>query len=156
MGKHDFCKLVFADVERILLIEEQAHSHPWTRGNFYDSLYSGHELTGLQNSQQELLGYFVLMPVVDEMHLLDFVVAREHQGQGHALLLLEHMSLCASEKNFLSVLLEVRISNRRAIEIYQRYGFSEIGRRKSYYPAAENTREDAIVMRLELPTKMKL
>jgi ribosomal-protein-alanine N-acetyltransferase len=156
MRENDFCKLVFADVERILLIEEQAHSHPWTRGNFHDSLYSGHELAGLQNSHQELLGYFVLMPVVDEMHLLNFAVAREHQGQGHALLLLDYLCRCASEQNFLSVLLEVRISNHRAIEIYQRYGFSEIGRRKSYYPAAENTREDAIVMRLELPTKMKL
>jgi ribosomal-protein-alanine N-acetyltransferase len=47
-------------------------------------------------------------------------------------------------------LLEVRISNQRAIDVYQRYGFSEIGRRKSYYPVADNLREDAIVMRMEL------
>jgi ribosomal-protein-alanine N-acetyltransferase len=46
-----------------------------------------------------------------------------------------------------SVLLEVRPSNTRALEIYERYGFKQIGRRKGYYPAADGQREDAIVMR---------
>jgi ribosomal-protein-alanine N-acetyltransferase len=49
-----------------------------------------------------------------------------------------------------SVLLEVRPSNTRAIAIYQRYGFVEIGRRRDYYPAAGDKREEAIVMRLPL------
>ena len=49
-----------------------------------------------------------------------------------------------------SILLEVRPSNARALEIYERYGFTEIGRRKGYYPAADSTREDAIVMRFGL------
>ena len=44
----------------------------------------------------------------------------------------------------------MRVSNLRAIEVYQRAGFTEIGRRKAYYPVAENQREDAIVMRMEL------
>jgi ribosomal-protein-alanine N-acetyltransferase len=48
------------------------------------------------------------------------------------------------------VLLEVRPSNIRALDIYRRYGFAEIGRRKGYYPAPNQQREDAIVMRLEL------
>ena len=46
-----------------------------------------------------------------------------------------------------SVLLEVRPSNLRALQVYQRYGFAEIGRRKAYYPAHNGQREDAIVMR---------
>jgi ribosomal-protein-alanine N-acetyltransferase len=49
-----------------------------------------------------------------------------------------------------SILLEVRPSNKRALEVYQRYGFARIGLRKGYYPAANNTREDAIVMRLPI------
>ncbi len=47
-----------------------------------------------------------------------------------------------------SVLLEVRPSNARALAVYERFGFAEIGRRKGYYPAHEGKREDAIVMRL--------
>ena len=48
------------------------------------------------------------------------------------------------------MLLEVRPSNLRALDIYQRYGFEQIGRRKGYYPAANSQREDAIVMRYTL------
>jgi ribosomal-protein-alanine N-acetyltransferase len=49
-----------------------------------------------------------------------------------------------------SMLLEVRPSNTRALEIYERYGFKHIGRRKGYYPAANGQREDALVMRFLL------
>jgi ribosomal-protein-alanine N-acetyltransferase len=49
-----------------------------------------------------------------------------------------------------SVLLEVRPSNHRALAVYQRYGFARIGIRRGYYPAENNTREDAIVMRIML------
>ena len=49
-----------------------------------------------------------------------------------------------------SMFLEVRPSNVRAVDIYDRYGFAEIGRRKNYYEATGGTREDAIVMRLSL------
>jgi ribosomal-protein-alanine N-acetyltransferase len=49
-----------------------------------------------------------------------------------------------------SILLEVRPSNERALQVYARYGYAEIGRRKGYYPAHEGKREDAIVMRYVL------
>jgi ribosomal-protein-alanine N-acetyltransferase len=49
-----------------------------------------------------------------------------------------------------SILLEVRPSNERALQVYERYGYTQIGRRKGYYPAHEGRREDAIVMRYVL------
>jgi ribosomal-protein-alanine N-acetyltransferase len=158
MSDYEFCTLGFADVDRVLQIEEQVYSHPWTRGNFHDSIYSGHPMIGLQGAGRlekgaelrNLLAYYVLMPVVDEMHLLNFAVAAGAQGQGYARLLLDHMCEYVRQQQCQSILLEVRISNQRAIDVYQRYGFSEIGRRKSYYPVADNLREDAIVMRMEL------
>jgi ribosomal-protein-alanine N-acetyltransferase len=150
MNDYFFCKLGFADIDQILSIEEKVYSHPWTRGNFLDSFYSGHEACGLRNKSANLLGYFVLMSVLDEMHLLNFSIATDCQRQGLARILLDKMSECAREKNILSILLEVRVSNQRAVDVYQRYGFTEIGRRKGYYPATDSVREDAIVMRIEL------
>ena len=147
---YTFCKLGLADLDEILQIEESVYSHPWTRGNFFDSFYSGHEAFGLRDKANNLLGYFVVMAVVDEMHLLTFAVAADHQRQGLAHRLLDKMLAHGQEKRFLSILLEVRVSNQRAIEVYRRFGFSELGRRPSYYPLTENTREDAIVMRIEL------
>lgn len=150
MNDYIFCKLGFADIDQILKIEEDVYSHPWTRGNFLDSFYSGHDACGLRNKSEDLLGYFVLMAILDEMHLLNFSIAAECQRQGFARILLDQMCERAREKNILSVLLEVRVGNQRAVDVYQRYGFAEIGRRKGYYPATDGVREDAIVMRIEL------
>ncbi|MDF3835797.1 ribosomal-protein-alanine N-acetyltransferase, partial [Cupriavidus basilensis] len=46
-----------------------------------------------------------------------------------------------------TMLLEVRPSNGGAIALYRQAGFAEIGRRKGYYPAAGQVREDALVLR---------
>lgn len=145
-----FYRLSFADVDRVLEIEEQVYSHPWTRGNFHDSLYSGHEMFALQDANEDLIGYYVLMSVVDEMHLLNFAISAQYQGLGYARILLDQVCASARGQQFISILLEVRVSNQRALAVYTRYGFAEIGRRKAYYPLAENRREDAIVMRMEL------
>lgn len=149
-GNFIFCRLGIADLDQILAIEEAVYSHPWTRGNFLDSFYSNHEACGLRDANGELLAYFLVMPVLDELHLLTFAVSATKQKQGFALILLEAMSNYAREKQFVSILLEVRVSNQRAIAIYRRFGFQDIGLRKAYYPAENGAREDAFVMRIEI------
>jgi ribosomal-protein-alanine N-acetyltransferase len=136
-----------SDLEEVLELEHEVYSHPWSRGNFIDSLASGYQAWILRDPSLALLGYFVVMPVVDEAHLLNVAVSAERQGQGLGYLLLNQAVACARGLGLESVLLEVRPSNVRALDIYQRYGFQTIGRRKDYYPAADSAREDAIVMR---------
>lgn len=147
-GRVHFCPLGIADLDAILAIEEAVYSHPWTRGNFLDSFYSNHQACGLRDDQGALIAYFFVMPVLDEMHLLTIAVAAHKQRQGCAKLLLQRMVQQAHEQQFTSVLLEVRVSNTRAIAVYREFGFDEIGRRKAYYPAEQGRREDAIVMRI--------
>jgi ribosomal-protein-alanine N-acetyltransferase len=77
-------------------------------------------------------------------------VAGERQGEGLGRYLLDRAAQRAREQGMLSILLEVRPSNERALHVYKQYGFAEIGRRKGYYPAHEGRREDAIVMRYPL------
>jgi ribosomal-protein-alanine N-acetyltransferase len=137
-----------ADIEQVLAIENSVYPHPWTRGNFVDSLASGYEAWVAREPTFRLAGYFLAMPVVDEMHLLNISVRADLQGQGLGRMLLERVSGLAREQGMASILLEVRPSNRRALAVYERYGFVRIGLRKAYYLAAGNTREDAIVMRL--------
>jgi ribosomal-protein-alanine N-acetyltransferase len=148
VGDFVVCRLGIDDVDEIVVIEEDVYSHPWTRGNFVDTFNNPHEAFGLRDFYGKLVGYFLLAPVVDELHLLTFAVARDRQGQGLAFLLLQKMQQFAKISEFESILLEVRVSNLRAIDIYHRFGFNEIGRRKAYYPAHNQTKEDAIVMRL--------
>ena len=136
-----------ADLDEVSAIETLAYEFPWTRGNFEDALRNGYIGLCMRDVRGELMGYSVLMPVVDEMHLLNLCVAPAAQGAGAGLaLLIEAVRVTRHEKLF-SVLLEVRPSNQRAVRLYERFGFVAIGRRRNYYPAAQRKREDAIVMR---------
>lgn len=138
------------DLDDVVAVEQDVYSHPWSRLNFVDSLASGYQAWVLRDQQGYLLGYFLLMLIVDEAHLLNVAVNGEVQGQGLGRFLLNQSVACARGLGMESVLLEVRPSNTRALEIYQRYGFTQIGRRKNYYPAPGNAREDALVMRFAL------
>lgn len=145
-----FAPMQVSDLPEVLAIENDVYPHPWTRGNFLDSMYSGYETWTLRDDSGALVGYFLLMLAVEEAHLLNISVRRDLHGKGVGRLQLDKVAEIAREKGMTSILLEVRPSNHRALAIYQRYGFAQIGQRKGYYPAEGNTREDAIVMRYSL------
>lgn len=129
----------------VLALEQRSHADPWTAGHFADSLRAGHEAQLLMGGTQ-LLGYFVAMPGVDEVHLLNITVAPEVQGQGWARLMLDALALWARGRQAQWLWLEVRASHARAQHVYQRHGFRPVGLRRRYYPHPSGTREDAIVM----------
>jgi ribosomal-protein-alanine N-acetyltransferase len=135
------------DVDEVHALECSVFPHPWSRANFSDSVQAGYDAWLLRDQQNTLAGYFLLMYALDEAHLLDVAVAGGRQGTGLGRYLLDTLCARAKEMGAESVLLEVRPSNERALAVYRRYGFAEIGRRKGYYPAHEGKREDAIVMR---------
>jgi [ribosomal protein S18]-alanine N-acetyltransferase len=139
------------DLDRVLGVEQGAYSFPWTRGNFIDSLAAGYLAELLVDDEDTLIGYFVAMPGVDELHLLNLTVAPPWQGQGHASTLLDVLEQRCRDHHAPSLWLEVRAGNARARQVYARRGFAEVGLRRNYYPAGHGTREDAIVMRLPIP-----
>ncbi|MDP1567586.1 MAG: ribosomal protein S18-alanine N-acetyltransferase [Polaromonas sp.] len=139
--------------EAVLRVENSAYEHPWSRGNFSDSLNAGYQaqvLAGGAEGASALLGYFVAMMGVDEVHLLNITVAPEHQRQGWARVMLDALVLWSRGQGALWLWLEVRVSNERARAVYEHYGFRHVGTRRQYYPAANGQREDAVVMSLGL------
>ena len=134
----------------VLVIERSVYPFPWSRQVFVSTMLEGHECWVARDARDEIVGYFVLMPVMDEAHLLTIAVRSDRQGRGLGRMLLEHVFELARENGFESILLEVRPSNANALKLYEGCGFKEIGRRKNYYQAADGQREDAIVMRLAL------
>lgn len=137
-----------ARLDEVLAIECRAYGHPWTRGNFADSIRTGYEAQLLCAGDQ-VLGYFVAMKGVDEVHLLNITVAPECQGQGWGRVMLDALALWSRGQGAQWLWLEVRTGNLRAQQVYLRYGFRRVGERKHYYPATQG-REDAIVMSLKL------
>lgn len=141
--------LTEARLEDVMRIENSAYAHPWTRGNFLDSLRSGYQLLALLGGDT-LIGYFVAMEGVEEAHLLNITVAPEFQGQGYASLMLDALALWARRRNARCLWLEVRVSNARAMQVYERHGYRRVGERKDYYPSDHGQREHAVVMSMTL------
>lgn len=142
------------DLDEVLGIEQSVYSHPWTRGNFIDSLAAGQLAWVLRERLGgELLAYCVALRVLDECHLLNLAVARSHWSQGLGRLTLQRLGEHEAGQGVRQLWLEVRASNTRAQQLYEGLGFTRQGLRKGYYPDTPAQREDAIVMRLDLPER---
>ena len=165
---------------QVLHAERAAYDWPWTEANIADSIAAGYqcltlvgsasnehgdtsaELAGTHssgmsdgttqktNSADTLLGYYIAMQGVDEVHLLNLTVAPPYQRQGWARVMLDALALWSRGVGGQWLWLEVRVSNVRAIAVYEQYGFRRVGERKRYYPAGGDLREDAIVMSYKL------
>jgi ribosomal-protein-alanine N-acetyltransferase len=105
----------------------------------------------LRGARAELLGYWVAMPGVDELHLLNITVAPAWQGRGLAAAMLDRLVDECHRRGLVQLWLEVRLGNERAREVYRRYGFAEVGKRRAYYPVQQGPREDAVLMSLTVP-----
>ena len=136
-------------LEEVMRIEQRAYAHPWMRANFIDALQSGYEAQLLVQGG-EVIGYFVAMKGVDEVHLLNITVSPDMQGQGWARVLLDALTRWARAQGAACLWLEVRAGNARAMQVYAAHGYRRVGERRQYYPSAHGQREDAIVMSLPL------
>ena len=144
-----------ARLPAVLRVEQSAYLHPWSERNFLDSLLAGYQaqlLVAGSAESPELLGYFVAMKGVDEVHLLNITVAPALQRQGWARVLLDALSVWSRGQGAQWLWLEVRVSNTRARSVYESHGFKRVGTRRHYYPASPGLPrgEDAIVMSLAL------
>lgn len=138
-----------AHLDTVVEAEGRIHPFPWTRGNFADSLAAGHG-AWLALEDGRMIGYAVMMRVVDEAHLFNISVLPELQRGGRGSALLIHIFDLARTQGANRMLLEVRLGNISGQALYRRHGFVEIGRRRDYYPAHDGCREDAIVMARDL------
>ena len=141
-------RLTVADLDRVFEIEQLAYPFPWTRGIFEDCLRVGYACFGLQFARQ-LAGYTIFSWAAGEAHLLNLCIHPDWQHRGYGSLLLEYSINHVARLESEAIFLEVRESNPRAAELYKNRGFKVVGHRPSYYQANDK-REDAIVMRLEL------
>ncbi len=137
-----------ADILTVHKLESTTNPNPWTIGIIRNCLTSRNNCWLLEKDG-ELAGYGVTMVTLDEGHLLNIAISPNYQRQGLGLKLLEFLADDVTAKNAKVFFLEVRVSNTVAINLYENYGFCEVGIRKGYYPGTKG-REDAIVMMQDL------
>ena len=142
------CPMQEKDIEAVLEIELDMYEFPWTEGIFRDCLRVGYCCWVLLE-EETVVGYAVLSIAAGESHLLNICVSKKCHRQGYATRLVEHMLQLAKRHDAQVCLLEVRPSNKAAVELYEKMDFVEVGIRPAYYPA-KNGREDALILAREL------
>jgi len=148
IGEISFAPIYLRHVALIGTMERRNYEFPWTDGIFRDCLKAGYTCQ-MVSLNSDMIGYGIMQIAADEAHILNLCIDEPYQMQGFARLLLQHLLQQAGQRRARTVFLEVRPSNPRALDLYQRSGFNEVGVRKGYYDSASG-REDAIVMALNL------
>ncbi len=139
-------RLVYGDLPAVLAIERRSFQTPWSLAMFVLELSkpSGICLAFPDRDGQGLAGYLVCSRYADVWHLMNIAVAPERRRERIATELIKGLFDRAGEGARYT--LEVRTSNRAAIEMYQRFGFRPAGHRRRYY---HDNGEDALIMWLE-------
>lgn len=143
-----FRRMVADDLVAVDAIERDVYTHPWTFGNFTDSLEAGYHCWVMER-EGRVAGYSVVMIAVEEAHLLNLSIAAPLQRQGLGSELLRFVIKLAQDYKAQTIYLEVRESNTAGRSLYAQHGFAEIGLRRGYYPAGAE-REDAVTMEKKL------
>ena len=134
------------DLVRVLRIEKECFSDPWSINLFRSALAEPHtRIFVLEDGEKGLLGYTVSAVVLDEGSLDNLAVTASERGQGYGRMLLENALKDAQKSGVKRFFLEVRESNQKAIKLYEKAGFTRLAVRRAYY---QEPVEDAIVMEL--------
>lgn len=136
-------KMQKSDVPEVYKIEKEAFSIPWSENAFLESLELPHAMFFVAEYEGEIAGYVGMYHVFQEGDITNIAVKSSARGKGIAHALLEELQKQAIESGILDLTLEVRESNERAIHIYEKFGFENVGIRKNFY---EKPRENAIIM----------
>ena len=152
MLSDNFCirPLQEKDLSAVQLIEQQSYPHPWTSDQFLQELHNPIASVDLFWLGPELAGYICYWLIAGEMQILNVAIAPEFRGRGIGGSLLLHAFSRCSEQGLERAWLEVRVSNKAAIRLYQKSGFVADVVRTGYYRDGE----DALLMVKEfLPTE---
>jgi len=136
------------DLPRAFEIENASHAFPWTEKTLTSN--QGERYLNLKIMQGDhMAGFAITQMVLDEATLFNIAIDPAFQRQGLGRALLENIIQTLEQRGVVTLWLEVRASNSKAIALYESLGFNEVSVRRNYYPAAQG-REDAIMMALIL------
>ena len=135
------------DLSQVVLIERNAQISPWSRLSFEESL-TKKNICRVLEINEEIIGYHVVSPIADELHILNIVTTPRLQGLGLGHRLMHDILEIAETQALNRIFLEVRAGNEVAQNLYLQWQFKQISLRKAYYrssASADGVREDALI-----------
>ena len=132
----------FGDLDKISKIEKETNEYPWSLNNFKSSLNAGNSSIVLKD-KKNILGYAFFSVIGADSHLLNITVSKDFQGRGYGKKILDKVLFQSKVLGATVIFLEVRVSNYKAIDFYEKFGFKRDAVRYNYY---DGPREDALLM----------
>ena len=133
----------FSDLDKISKIEKETNEYPWSPNNFKSSLNAGNSSIVLKD-KKNILGYAFFSVIGTDSHLLNITVSKDFQGRGYGKKILDKVLFQSKVLGATVIFLEVRVSNYKAIDFYEKFGFKRDAVRYNYYDGSP--REDALLM----------
>lgn len=143
MTEITYREMEIADIDGVVMVENQSFTSPWSRQSFYDELKNqlAHYLLAVM--EDTVIGYVGMWLIIDEAHITNVAVLPRYRKLGIGKCIMQKALDIAKARGAVSMTLEVRPSNTPAMALYKKLGFEHAGVRKNYY---EDTQEDAIIM----------
>jgi ribosomal-protein-alanine N-acetyltransferase len=138
----------FTFLPEVIALENDVQLSPWSLKNFEDAL-TAKNLFKVFFIEKKLVGYYVALLAADECQLLNLAIHSDFQNNGYGHYLITHLKKICVNANVASIFLEVRSSNKKAIRLYEKNEFNELGIRNNYYKNNIGW-EDGILMGSEL------
>lgn len=140
----EITKMTLDDIDEIMKIEHLSFNIPWTRAAFVSEVLSNDIAEYIVSKiNGKIVGYAGMWRVLDEGHITNIAVHPDFRRKKIATQMVEELIKIARENDIAKLTLEVRESNILAQELYKKFGFLVLGKRKQYYA---DTREDALIM----------
>lgn len=136
-----------ADAKAVAEVEHDVFTTPWSSEMFEQEIENVLTTYMLVCMDEEIIGFAGFWLVVDEAQVTNIAIKQDWQERGYGRVLVTKLMQSAQQKGALSISLEVRPSNKRAIKLYEKLGFKEVGIRPNYY---QDDGENAILMTAEL------
>jgi ribosomal-protein-alanine N-acetyltransferase len=134
------------DLAAVHQLECASQHDPWSLKHFVDELDSRVATIDLYWREEQLAGFLCSWLIAGELQIQNLATLPQMRRRGIAAKLLAHAIERSQEQGLTYVCLEVRVTNKPAITLYERFGFTIDGTRPSYYPDGE----DALIMTYQL------
>lgn len=140
-------RMTLEDIPAVVALDRMSFSMPWPERSFrFELTDNPASRCWVAEFDERVVGMVVVWLFVDEAHVATIATHPEYRRQGIARKLLTYILQAAMREGARTSFLEVRESNSPAQEMYRKFGYVEVGRRKRYY---KDNDEDAILMSLE-------
>ena len=132
------------DVAVLLRMESELFALPYGQGDLEYFIQEKHANVVVLERDTEIIGFFIVLLLFEEAQIAQLAVRSNYQNQGYGKMLLQEIIELAKNAGCEKLTLEVRVSNKKAIELYQKQGFGKLAFRKDYY---QKPQEDGLVLR---------